>query len=281
MRAGAWNTRLLWALLLWGCGASVVRPSQLSQDPVLTLTSFQRSRERLRSIRAEARVDQRGSDGRVRGTVLMLVQRPDQVRFDVMTQFGPAAILTSDGHRFAFSDLRQGRFLVGDTCSANIARLLNLPLTVEQTTLLLLGGTPVIGHDGATIAWNDAGFYRVELEGHEHGRQQIDLAVDERDKDAPPDRQRLRLRRSEIFGVDGKSRWRASYDDFKDQALDGVSVSMPFEVRIEQPQLDRDTLIRFKQISMNVDLPADAFLQTARAGQSAEEASCDPQDAQE
>jgi hypothetical protein len=272
---------LLGALILSGCGASIVRPSQVSHDPVLTLTSFQRGRERLRSIRAEARVDQRGSDGRVRGTVLMLVQRPDQVRFDVMTQFGPAAILTSDGRRFAWSDLREGRFLVGDTCPENIARLLNVPLTVEQTTLLLLGGTPVIGHDRARIAWNDAGFYRLELEGAGRGRQQIDLAVDERDKDAAPDRQRLRLRRSEIFGVDGKSRWRASYDDFKDQALGGASVSMPFEVRIEQPQLGRDTLIRFKQISMNVDLPADAFMQTARAGQSAEEASCDPQAAQE
>jgi hypothetical protein len=273
--------RLLWALILSGCGASVVRPSQLSHDPGLTLTSYQRSRERLRSIRAEARVDQRGSDGRVRGTVLMLVERPDRVRFDVMTQFGPAAILTSDGRRFAFNDLREGRFLVGDTCPENIARLLNVPLSVEQTTLLLLGGTPVIGHDRARIAWNDAGFYRVELEGHDRGSQQIDLAVDERDKDAPPDRQRLRLRRSEIFGVDGRSRWRASYDDFRDQALDGASVSMPFEVRIEQPQLDRDTLIRFKQVSTNVELQADAFLQTARAGQSPEEASCDPQDAQE
>jgi hypothetical protein len=273
--------RLLWALVLSGCGASAMRPKQLSQNPVLTLTSYQRDRERLRSIRAEARVDQRGSDGRVRGTVLMLVQRPDQVRFDVMTQFGPAAILTSDGRRFAWSDLREGRFLVGETCPENIARLLNVPLTVEQTTLLLLGGTPVIGHDRARIAWNEAGFYRVELEGHDRGRQQIDLAVDERDKDAPPDRQRLRLRRSEIFGVDGKSRWRATYDDFRQLALDGDSVSMPFEVRIEQPQVDRDTLIAFKQISVNIDLQADAFMQTAGAGQSAEEASCDPQDAQE
>jgi hypothetical protein len=49
-----------------------------------------------------------------------------RLRFDAMTQFGPAAILTSDGQRFAYSDLRSRRFLTGETCERNIARFLEI-----------------------------------------------------------------------------------------------------------------------------------------------------------
>jgi outer membrane lipoprotein-sorting protein len=276
------NTRLAALLVtlntaLCACGASVAAPARPITDPVAALGSQQRSRSQVQSIRAEARVDQRGAGGRIRGTVLMFVQRPDRVRFDVMTQFGPAAILTSDGSRFAYNDLREGRFLVGETCAANIARLLNVPLTVEQTTLLLLGGTPLIGHDSIRIGWHDDGFYRAVLESPSQGRQQIDLAVDERDQQAPPERQRLRLAKSEIFDVAGKSRWRATYDDYRDLALGGGRVTMPFQVRVEQPELDRDSLIKFKSIALNAAIPSDAFVQTARAGQTEEMASCDDQ----
>ncbi|MCG8555331.1 MAG: hypothetical protein MJD61_08600, partial [Proteobacteria bacterium] len=61
---------------------------------------MQASRAGVRGLQAEARVDQRGTEGRVRGTVWMFVERPSRVRFDVMTQFGPASVLTSDGRVF-------------------------------------------------------------------------------------------------------------------------------------------------------------------------------------
>ena len=189
---------LLMCAMLAGC-ASIPRPKQPFVDPAQALTFHQLARERVQSIRAEARVDQRGSEGRIKGTVLMFVQRPDRVRFDAMTQFGPAAILTSTGERFAYADLRNRRFLTGATCPKNIARMLNMPLRVDQTTALLLGGTPVIDHVQAQIDWNDGGFYRVELRGRDGGSQEIDFGISERDAAFPPSRQELRLLRSEIF----------------------------------------------------------------------------------
>lgn len=267
----------LFALFASACGATLPRPAHPITSPALALGSHQTTRARVQSIRAEARVDQRGEGGRVRGTVLMFVQRPDRVRFDVMTQFGPAAILTSDGSEFAFEDQREGRFLTGPTCPQNIARLLNVPLSVEQTTLLLLGGTPVIAHDRAQLRWVDDGFYRITLDVKSGARQEIDFGIDPRDVGAPPERQRLRLRRSEIYDPGNKTRWRAKYDDFKELALGAEPIAMPFEVHIEQPQLDRDTLIRFKQINLNADVPADAFRQTPRPGLPVEVAHCDEQ----
>jgi hypothetical protein len=260
--------------VLAGC-ASMPRPKEPFVDPAQALSFHQLARERVQSIRAEARVDQRGAEGRIKGTVLMFVKRPDSVRFDAMTQFGPAAILTSSGERFAYADLRTRRFLTGDTCPKNIARMLNMPLSVDQTTALLLGGTPVIDHDQAKIAWTDAGFYRIALHGRDGGSQEIDFGISERDTAFPPSRQELRLLRSEIFDHAHKSILRAVYDDYRPVMLGTYHVAMPFEVRVEQPQNGGDTLIRFKDIALNVDVPADAFQQEPPPGTTQEEASCD------
>jgi hypothetical protein len=260
-----------WSL---GC-ASFPRPTQPFTDPLQALGQQQAARERVQSLRAEARVDQRGQGGRIKGTVLMFVQRPGRVRFDAMTQFGPAAILTSDGERFAYADLRNRRFLTGPTCPQNIARLLNLPLDVQQTTLLLLGGTPLIAYARASIRWNDDGFYRVTLVAADGARQEIDLGIAARDATAPPAKQALALARSEVYDAKGRSLWRIGYEDYRPTGFHGAQVAMPFLVRVQQPQADRDTLIRFKQITLDAEVPEGAFAQTASAGMEQEEASCE------
>jgi hypothetical protein len=260
--------------LLFGC-ASMPRPTQPFTDPLQALTLHGQTRERVQSIRAEARVDQRGAEGRIKGTVLMFVQRPGRVRFDAMTQFGPAAILTSDGQTFAYSDLRSHRFLVGDTCPKNIARLLNIPLSVEQTTLLLLGGTPVIEHERATIVWMDTGFYRIVLRARDGSRQEVDLGLAEGDAKAPPARQRLRLLRSEIYDRHGRDALRLRYADYRPLPSGSSRIAMPFSVRVEQPQAGSDTLIRFKQIELDAQPPPAAFVQVPLPGMQQEVASCD------
>jgi outer membrane lipoprotein-sorting protein len=266
----------LCALGVLGCGcASFPRPAQPFVDARAALAAHAQTRERVQSIRAEARVDQRGDQGRIKGTVLMFVQRPDRVRFDAMTQFGPAAILTSDGARFAYADLRDKRYMTGETCPQNIARLLNLPLSVDQTTQLLLGGTPVIEHTSAKIDWNSDGFYRISLQGADGSRQEVDYAIPEQDTKLPPEQQGLRLIRSEIYAPDHKSRFRASYEDYRMLPLGGARIAMPFQVHVEQPRAGTDTLIRFKEITLNAEVPPNAFTQEPMPGMEQEEATCD------
>ena len=85
--------------LLAGCVQHAC-PAQPHTRPSELRRYYASMRRHVEAIRAEARVDQRGEKGRIHGTVYMFVQRPDRVRFDAMTQLGPAAILTSDGARF-------------------------------------------------------------------------------------------------------------------------------------------------------------------------------------
>ena len=92
-----------------GCAGAIPPPADAYSDGRELLVRHRESREQLNRLQAEARVDQRGREGRVKGSVLMFVERPARVRLDVMTQFGPIAIFTSDGEEFAFSDLREKR----------------------------------------------------------------------------------------------------------------------------------------------------------------------------
>lgn len=258
-------------VLLSGC-AGVARPREPYTDAVAALGAQSAPRAKLRSLRAEARVEQRGDKGRVRGTVLMMVERAGRLRFDAMTQFGPVAILTADREQFAFTDMREHRYLSGPTCPKNIARLVGIPMTVEQVTAMLLGGTFVLEHVEANIAWDADGFYRVALRAASGARQELDLGVPAEDLAKPPAQQRLVLRRSELFGADGRSQWRASYDDY--ERVDG-RVDLPLEVRVEQHSSGTDTLLRFKEITLDPTLPDAAFVQSPRPGLAQEHAPCD------
>jgi hypothetical protein len=244
-------------------------------DPDAALDRYASAREGLRSIRAEARVDQRGREGRVRGTVLMFVEHPGRVRFDAMTQFGPAAILTSDGERFAYADLRENRYHHGPTCPRNIARLLGMRITARQTSRFLLGFTPVLPGAERRIVCTSDGHYRIFLKSSDGRQQEIDLEVREDDLRAPPERQHLRLLRSEMCDAAGDTLWRVTFEDYRMVPAGRRRFALPFDVRVVQPSTGSDTRIRFKEIDVNPEIPGAAFVQTPPPGMPVEQLSCD------
>ena len=204
---------LVLALGLAGCPGRPC-PARPFGEATDLLSSYRDMRRPARVMRAEATVDQRSGDGRVRGTVLMFVERDDRVRFDAMTQFGPAAILTSDGEQFALTDLRENEFFVGPTCEANIERLLGLRFSGPEVTRLLLGETPRIEAASREVRCDD-GRYHVTLHAADGRRQELELEVREADVAAAPADQRLRMRKSEVFAPDGQLEWRVTYDDYR------------------------------------------------------------------
>lgn len=264
-------------LLCAGCPGTAY-PTTPHTDPERLISLQRGSRHYVEAIRAEARVEQWGQDGRIRGTVLMFVQRPERVRFDAMTQMGPAAILTSDGERFALTDLRENRYLMGPTCPENIARLLGIPLSGEEVTRFLLGGTPVIDAVDREVGPSDDGNYLVTLRSADGLRQEIEIGVRNADREKPPAEQRLRLLRSELFD-DGGTVWRTTFDEYRvvedPNSEQGMGVAMPYEVRFEHPREEADTTVRFEDIDLNVEVPAEAFAQSPRPGLPAEEVLCD------
>ncbi|MFW6051260.1 MAG: hypothetical protein ACODAU_08805 [Myxococcota bacterium] len=264
-----------------GCGGPPC-PVYPHTDAGRALELHRETRRHVRSLRAEARVDQRGKEGRIRGTVFMFVELPDRVRFDAMTQFGPAAILTSDGERFALTDLRENRYSYGPTCPSNIARLLGIPLSGAEVSRLLLGDTPRIDARRRTIRC-EGGAYVVTLEGRDGRRQEIELAVREADRELPPDQQHLRLVRSQVHAPDGSTEWKVRFSEHRlvrdpmadGEGGEGYSVAMPYEIHFVHPRHGADVVVKLEELDLNVDPPADAFEQAARPGIPAEYVPCD------
>ncbi|HJL06022.1 MAG TPA: DUF4292 domain-containing protein [Polyangiaceae bacterium LLY-WYZ-15_(1-7)] len=273
-------------LALAGCLPLVVAgcpkpgcPTTPHASPARALRMHRSLTRTVTALRAEARVDQRGPEGRIRGTVLLFLERPDRVRFDAMTQLGPAAVLTSDGSAFQLLDMREDRFLQGPTCPANIGRLLGIRLGGEELTRFLLGDTPRLETDDVTMACGEEG-YEITLRAEDGRTQEIVLGVREADREAPPEQQHLRLRRSELRRADGSVDWRATFDEFRvvpdPNDPEGRGVALPFEVRFVDPDTGADTLVRFRSIEL-LDEPVreGVFRQTPPPGVTVESVSCD------
>lgn len=260
-------------LSLGGC-PSAACPRETFGSPRAVLQAYASMRQPARVMRAEARVDRRDETGRVRGTVLMLLERPDHVRFDVMTQFGPAAVLTSDGEEFALVDLRENRFYVGPSCAGNIERLLGLPLEGEDVARFLLGESPVVplADDTQEEVVCDGGHYVLTRHAPDGRVQTLTYDVRGDDVERPPAEQHLRLRASEVHAADGSVEWRVHYDDYHvvEDPLDTEDphrgVAMPFTVRFELPANGVDTLVRFHTIELNAHVPEGAFHQESHEG---------------
>lgn len=266
---------LSFALAAVGCGSGLPAPKYPFANGDQLLARHDSLFRELNGIRAEARVDQRGSQGRVRGTVLMFVERNGRVRFDVMTQFGPVAILTSDAENFAFSDLREKKYLTGLTCPRNIARLLGVPLSAADTAHFLLGGTPVLVSTSSEVKWNSAGYYTLILHGVKGEHQELDFQLDPGDTDRQPGEQRLSLLRTELFDPKGDRIWRVSYADLQVVTSGQTRLRLPYTVRVEQTASKSDTLVRFKELKLNPTFSDEIFVQEPRPGMTEEEASCD------
>lgn len=199
----------------------------------------------------------------------MFLERPNRVRFDVMTQIGPAAVLTSDGESFQLSDLREGAFLHGPTCPENIARLLGISVDAENVLRLLTGDTPTIEATERSMECRD-GRYVVTLVAVDGTTQEVAFSVDAADQDKAPEAQRLTLRRSTERAPDGKTRWEATYDDY----IDVEGQAFPTNVRFVDEVNDADTSVRVKSISLNPEIPEGVFRQVRGPGMSIEFASC-------
>ncbi len=252
-----------------GCKSAPACPVQPRTDAGKALDEHARRQEGWKSIKAEARVTQSGRNGRVRGNVLMFLERPNRVRFDVMTQVGPAAVLTSDGESFQLSDLRQRSFLYGPTCPQNIARLLGISVDAENVLRLLTGDTPLIEAAEQSMECRD-GRYIVTLVAADGSTQELAFSIHESDRAKAPGEQRLTLRSSAERGPDGKTRWKATYDEHIE--VDGHS--FPTNVRFVDEVNDADTSVRVKSIVVDPEVPADAFQQAPGPGMSIEHAPC-------
>lgn len=250
------------ALFISAACGPVPRPADAYEDVGVLLADWRAKTAGVKSLRATGRIDQFGKDQRVSGTVYVFARLPDALRVDLVSPLGNSlAVLAAQAGRFSMHDVREGRFLQGPAQPCNIARLIQIPLPVEDVARLLIGGTPLI--EGAPIlGWDrDKGAYTVTLEDGD-ARQTLLIG---------PDRRVLPLLRSRLT-----RRGQVAFDIALDRWSPVGSRSVPREIRFKMPSKDIDLLLRYDSdgVELDMNLPQDAFQLVAPSGMKIEEVTC-------
>ena len=99
--------------------------------------------QQFRSIKGLAQVDYTGPDGKYGFQEAVLVQRPDRLRLETLSFLGAILIVTANSKELVGYHPREGVFVRGDRTKANLSRYTQIPLDLEEITMLLIGLPPV------------------------------------------------------------------------------------------------------------------------------------------
>jgi hypothetical protein len=194
-----------------------------------------------RSLRALARVDYSGPDGKNGFQEAVLVQRPDRLRLETLTMLGAVLIVTVNDKEIVGYHPREGLFLRGVQSKANLFRYTQIPLELDEITMLLMGLPPV----DPKLAWRQEQSGVVFLA---NGLKR-DLVAFASDQAVPTQWER--------FNDAGAVALSARFSDYK-KTPQGL---FPSRIFIEAPPLGQKIDVHFEEPELNEALPADLFVQ--------------------
>lgn len=149
------------ALALAGCPPRAP-PPDLSLDPAELLQQVRAARDRVRSVRGEARLRLRGEGGSGTVPAWIAAEKPDRVLVQTLDFFGNTVLVlaAADG-QLSLYDARERVVYRGPATAENLRRLVPLPIPPEALAEVLCGSAPLI--DGRPVR-AEPGRGRVTLE---------------------------------------------------------------------------------------------------------------------
>lgn len=261
MRAHLSLFSLLFSVSILSACGRLPYPEYPAEDPHALLEARWRLPDSLEALRAEARLEQRAGGRRLRGTILMMIERPAKVRFDALTRLGAIATLTSDGEHFALLDLREERFFIGDACPENIARGIGIRLTPAELIALLLGELPPF--DTAAISLDVIrGGYRLSVREEAGGRVEIELSLPRAELGLPQEKQRVFLSAIRFYDGDGEAQREIRFAGHRAiRTHEGDEAFIPREIALVDREEGSDLLFRYYSIEPLKAAPEGAFTQ--------------------
>jgi hypothetical protein len=239
---------LLAVALFAPAGCSTIPPvPSLPAAPVKSWEAAQiidvlsRRHGQFRSMRALARVDYSGPDGKRTFQEAVQVQRPNWLRLETLSMLGAILIVTVNDKEIVGYHPREGLFLRGARTKRNLFRYTQIPLELEEITMLLVGLPPV----DEKSAWRQEGSALV----FSANERKKDLVAFESEEAVPT--------RWERFDDAGGVALSARFSDYK-TTPHGL---FPSRVFIEAPPQGRKLDIRFEEPELNAALPAELFFQ--------------------
>lgn len=240
-------------LVLAACSAMAAhcgpppRPAYLIREPSTILQAIRARERRVRSLRARGSVEHFGREGRVRGSIVIYVQQPERMRVDTFAFGNLVSSMRSNGQRFTL--LQGQRFYEGPARPCVAAQLLGIPMEAREVLAILSGGAPLLSERMTAPRWDD-GRYVVEVQGEDGSSEGIELDVPDNERNLPPERQHLRVRRVVLRDRQGE-RATITYDGYR--MVDGIP--FPERVRIVMPRENTDTMLRFEEVDPHYTVP--------------------------
>jgi hypothetical protein len=233
-------------LLLVGC-ATVPAPSDVPTTPAKIwqgtdiFGALVQRAEQFHSMRALARMDYSGPDGRQGFQEAIHVQRPDQLRLETLSMLGAILIVTADGKEMIVYQPREGLFLRGATTKRNLLRSTKIPLELGEITKLLVG-LPAVDTTQPWVQEGSALVFSAE-------DRKKDLVAFESDQAVPT--------RWERYDNLGRVELSAVFSDYR-PTPQGL---FPWRILLEAPQQRRKLEMRFEEPELNVSFSPDLFTQ--------------------
>ncbi len=226
------------------CATTVKPPAQLpvpQWESSKLIESLAQRRQQFRSLRALARVNYAGPEGKHGFDEAVLVQRPDRLRLETLTMLGAILIVTANDQEIIGYHPREGALVRGRSSKANLLRLTQIPLELDEITALLIGLPPV----ESSAPWRQEG--NALIFSH-NGRIKDTLAFDSQ-LPVPTRWQR--------FNGGGALELTALFSDY----ITTPAGLFPSKINVEAPQQGKKLEIRFQEPEFNTTIPADSFSQ--------------------
>lgn len=254
MRSLGAATALAGAALLAGCfaGAPPVGPSRpdlTALEPPAASEIFRLLEERsraLRSFRGVAEVELRDAEQTLRGRQVVVVERPERLRIDVLSTFGVILQVASDGERIRAFDRGERTYYVGRASPRNLARFTRIDVRVAAVSGILVGlpSAPREPDEAAISLERETALWRVTtpLAGGGTERLWIDPTT-------------LLPVRTEVVGEDGERRYEARFDDWRVVA----GVEIPHRIELDAPATATTVTVAYDEVDVNPELRETLF----------------------
>lgn len=194
------------------------------------------------NLRGLAKVRVRTGEDRLSGSQVLLAEKPDRFRVEVLGLFGqPWLVMVSDGSNLQALLPGENRFLEGPASPENLQRFTRLPLKVTDLVHLLLYQVPLIGGSKTQAVPLADGGSRLLLAGENGARQEVDF---------DPDRRMIASR----YMDSGEVWLEIRYGEFSEAVPD-----FPRQLQLQLPRRGIEAEVEFSELQLNTSLPQERF----------------------
>jgi hypothetical protein len=205
------------------------------------IESINQRRAQFRSLRALARINYTGPEGKHGFDEAVLIQRPDRLRLETLSLLGAILIVTANEKEIVGYHPREGVLVRGQSSKANLLRYTQIPLELDEITALLSGLPPVDG----SAAWRQEGNSLIFASS---GQIKDSLAF-ESEWPVPTRWQR--------FNGDGAVELTGHFSDY----ITTPAGLFPASIVLEAPLQKKKLEIRFKEPELNASIEGELFHQ--------------------